>query len=150
MKLGPFTILKSKSIGLGQQLVSELTVLEWKRFFSLKVFYFHKTSGGQDRFHTHAFNAYSLRLWGNYIEEIVDDLRIVPLHRNRERLLFIPANQYHRITLSDGCCTILLTGRWGKEFRELREMGGGWYREVVCGEGRVDLREERTLMLEGK
>ena len=131
-------VWKKKDIKLGEQLVSELTILEWKALFSIKLFHFHKTEGSQDRFHTHAFNAISVLLYGNYTEEIIKDDKIICLPRNRQRFLFIPKNQYHRITKSTDCKTILITGPWGAEFKELRPCGDT-YQEVVCGEHRVDV-----------
>jgi hypothetical protein len=148
---------KKKDIVLGEQKVSELTILEWKKLFSIKLFNFHKTDGDQDRFHTHAFNAVSVLLKGNYIEEIIEDRKIVQLNRSRKRFLFIPANQYHRITKSEGCRTLLITGPWGGEFKELRQIkgtlehpsGANDWQVVVCGEHRVSLRSEGIIQLEG-
>lgn len=132
-------IWKKKRICLGDQDVTEWTLLEWKKLFSLKLFHFHKTSGIQDRFHTHAFKAVSLLLKGNYVEEVVMDGVIHKRNRNTHRLLYIPANQYHRITRSDGCYTLLLTGPWGETFSELRHIGDDQYQEVTCGKHRVDV-----------
>lgn len=148
---------KRKTIDLGDQSVTELTILEWKRFFSIKLFNFHPTNGDQDRFHTHAFNAVSILLSGDYMEEIIDYGQIVPLKRSRKRFLFIPKDSYHRITKSIGCRTLLLTGPWGKEFRELRKItgtlehpyiGNNEWQIVVCGEGRKSLRSEGIIKLE--
>lgn len=137
------TFWKRKSINLGDQNVTELTILEWKRFFSIKMFYFHPTDGKQDRFHTHAFNAVSILLSGDYVEEVIKDALVCELKRSRKRFLFIPANQYHRITKSTGCRTLLITGPWGDEFKELRQVPSdnkyftGWT-EHVCGPQRKD------------
>lgn len=127
---------KRKDIALGEQSVSELTILEWKRFFSIKLFHFHKTEGSQDRFHTHAFNALSILLHGDYTEEIIEDTSIVQLMRSRTRFLFIPKDQFHRITRSTGCRTLLITGPWGSEFRELTHITGSICRETTRGAGR--------------
>ncbi|AEO14574.1 hypothetical protein MT_57028 [Pseudomonas phage phiPto-bp6g] len=150
-------IWKRKKINLGDQCVTELTILEWKKLFSIKLFNFHKTDGKQDRFHTHAFNAVSILLSGDYVEEVVDDTNtIVPLKRSRKRFLFIPANQYHRITKSDGCRTLLITGPWGDKFKELRLLFNAYpiktsvWEEWVCGEHRVDLHKGERLMLYGE
>lgn len=138
------TFWKRKSINLGEQNVTELTVLEWKRFFSIKLFHFHPTEGKQDRFHTHAFNAVSILLSGDYVEELVTEKRqIVALKRSRKRFLFIPANQYHRITKSNGCRTLLITGPWGDEFKEMRvtvTQGVKSVEEWLCGPQRKDIR----------
>lgn len=131
---------KKKKISLGGQDVSELTILEWKRLFSIKLFHFHKTTGSQDRFHTHAFKAVSFLLHGDYTEEIIEKNTIMPLLRSRKRILYIPADQFHRITRSTGCHTLLITGPWGEEFSELRKTEQGTYQEVVCGAGRKDIK----------
>lgn len=135
----PIIFWKKKAIQLGEQNVSEITVLEWKKFFSIKLFHFHKTAGKQDRFHTHSFNAVSFLLTGNYIEEIIKDGEVVALNRNRNKIIYIPKNEYHRITKSDGCRTILITGPWAKYWKELRELGNSRYQEVTQGAGRVDI-----------
>lgn len=147
MKIGGVTFLKKKMIQLGDQAVTEFTILEWKKLFSIKLFHFHKTCGSQDRFHTHAFNAVSFRIHGNYVEEIVKDGQVIKFDRNRSRFIYIPKDEYHRITRSDGCRTILITGPWGPEFKELRSLGHSRYQEVVCGEGRVDVRRGDVVTL---
>lgn len=154
------TFWKRKTINLGEQSVTELTILEWKRFFSIKLFNFHKTDGKQDRFHTHAFDAVSILLSGDYVEEVVDELdNIVPLQRSRKRFLFIPANQYHRITKSEGCRTLLITGPWGDTFKELRLLHASrnaYQQEQMslwqiwnCGKHRVDLSKGTRKLLKG-
>jgi hypothetical protein len=125
--------------------------LEWKRFFSIKLFHFHKTDGDQDRFHTHAFNAVSILLSGDYVEEVIEWRQIKQLKRSRKRFLFIPANQYHRITKSNGCRTLLITGPWGNEFKELRAIkhqGEVFWEQYTCGAQRKDLRKGNTIKLE--
>lgn len=139
---------KKKTINNGEQFVTELTVLEWKELFSIKLFNFHKTNGKQDRFHTHSFNAVSLLLTGNYIEEVVENFKVLAKPRNRSKLLYIPKGEYHRITKSDGCRTLLITGPWEPEWVELRELGNSHYQEVFCGAGRTDLRTGNTIKLE--
>lgn len=150
-------IWKRKKINLGDQCVTELTILEWKKLFSIKLFHFHKTDGKQDRFHTHAFNAVSILLSGDYVEEVIDDTNtIVPLKRSRKRFLFIPANQYHRITKSDGCRTLLITGPWGNTFKELRMMYNDPFNKMSlwqiwnCGKHRVDLNKGSRRLLKGE
>lgn len=139
---------KKKAIQLGEQNVSEITVLEWKKLFSIKLFHFHRTLGKQDRFHTHSFGAVSFLLSGNYIEEIIQDGKVVALNRNRSRIIYIPKNEYHRITRSGGCRTILITGPWDKYWKELRELGNSRYQEVTQGAGRVDISFGPIVTLE--
>lgn len=140
--------MKRKRIDLGDQSVTELTILEWKKLFSIKLFHFHKTEGSQDRFHTHAFGAVSILLHGDYTEEVVDEHNnILQLPRSRRRLLYIPKDSFHRITKSTGCRTLLITGPWGAEFKELRDMGCDIYEEVTCGNKRVDISAGGYRML---
>lgn len=141
---------KKKSINNGLQNVTEITVLEWKRLFSIKLFHFHKSEGCQDRFHTHSFNSISLLLTGNYVEEILNDRRVVKLNRNRNRIIYIPSDEYHRITRSDGCRTILITGPWKPYWDELRELGSSRYQHVICGAGRTDVKYGPVVMLDDK
>lgn len=146
------TFWKRKTINLGDQKVTELTVLEWKRFFSIKLFNFHPTDGKQDRFHTHAFNALSILLSGDYVEEVIELRQVVSLKRSRKRFLFIPANQYHRITKSNGCRTLLITGPWGDEFKEMRvhkTQGITYVEEWLCGPQRKDIRMISRLEMTG-
>lgn len=147
------TFWKRKSINLGEQNVTELTILEWKRFFSIKLFHFHPTDGKQDRFHTHAFNAVSILLSGDYVEEVIEWRQILSLKRSRKRFLFIPANQYHRITKSNGCRTLLITGPWGDKFKELRVIntdGKKMVEEWLCGPQRKDIRMISRVELLGE
>jgi hypothetical protein len=150
VKFFGIVFLKRKTIALGEQSVSEYTLLEYKKWFSLKLFNFHKTSGLQDRFHTHAFGAVSIRLFGNYVEELLIDNKIVQRHRNHKRFLFIPMDTYHRITRSEGCWTVLITGPWGENFKELRDCGDLLFQEVTCGPGRVDVSYGPVIQLTEK
>lgn len=150
-------IWKRKVINLGEQSVTELTILEWKRLFSIKLFNFHKTDGKQDRFHTHAFNAVSILLSGDYTEEVIHGIAIKKAERSRKRFLFIPKGVYHRITKSKGCRTLLITGPWGDEFKELRFIrdsdhceGRSLWQEWYCGSQRKDLREVGIKVLKGE
>jgi hypothetical protein len=136
---------KKKDINVGDQPVTEITILEWKKLFSIKLFHFHKSEGDQDRFHTHSFNSISILLKGNYVEEIIRQGCIHKLNRNRCRVLYIPEHEYHRITKSDGCRTLLITGPWSKYWNELRDVGNDQYQHVMCGSGRVDIITNREL-----
>lgn len=147
MGFNRLTFFKKKQINNGQQNVTELTILEWKKLFSIKLFHFHKSTGCQDRFHTHSFNSISFLIKGNYVEEILRGDTVVPYNRNRSRFIYIPSNEYHRITRSDGCRTLLITGPWEPEWKELRELGDSRYQEVSCGLGRVDIRSGGVVTL---
>ena len=43
---------------------------------------------------------------------------IMKFPRNLDRWIFIPKNTYHRITKSEGCLTLLLSGKWDETWNE--------------------------------
>lgn len=112
-------LLKWKTLTLGTQTVSEITLLEWKPLFSLKFFYFYP-GDYQEIYHTHSFSSYSFRLFGNYMEAFIDPIsgRTWEEPRNRSRLIFIPRDRFHQITKSNGCATLMLTGPWSHSYQE--------------------------------
>ena len=59
-----FSLLRYNKFEFGNQFVSQFVIFECKWLFSIILFYFHKSDGAQDRFHTHAFNAISFKLFG--------------------------------------------------------------------------------------
>ena len=121
MKTKYFSIFDYNKFEFGEQIVSQFIIFECKYLFSIIFFYFHKSNGCQDRFHTHAFNAISIRIFGDYIEEfLLDESEYIidSAKRSRKRFLYIPRDSYHRITRSDGCLTLLLSSRWNKTWKE--------------------------------
>lgn len=115
------SFLKYNLFEFGEQKVSQFVVFECKYLFSIIFFYFHKSNSFQDRFHTHAFNAISILLFGNYVEELLlekENFKIIKKPRNRNIFLYIPKDSFHRITKSNGCLTLLLSGPWKKEWKE--------------------------------
>jgi hypothetical protein len=114
------SILKYNKFTFGEQVVSQFVIFEWKYLFSIIVFYFHKSDGCQDRFHTHAFNAISIKLFGTYEEQIMDSELTGEFHIEKRTsvIKYFPRDSYHRISKSDGCCTILFSGRWKKTWKE--------------------------------
>lgn len=136
------TVLKSKSILLGTLKVDELTILEWKPLFSLKTFYFNP-GDAQEIFHTHSFAAYSLLLYGNYMERFYDLETKATWEepRNRSRIIYIPRDRFHQITKCEGCRTIMLTGPWGDSYIEYKH--GKIQKDdelIVSTHGRKELR----------
>ena len=123
MKTKYFSLLSLNFFCFGKQIVTQFIVFECKYLFSIIFFYFHKTNGVQDRFHTHAFNALSIRIFGDYTEEFLDEntLEITSAQRKRKRFLYIPRNSFHRITKSTGCLTLLISGRWKKTWKEYKD-----------------------------
>lgn len=111
--------LKKSIFEFGEQKVTQFILFENKNWFSVILFYFHKCPNKvQDRFHTHAFNALSVLLWGDYEEEFLNK----PTEkRSRKRFLFIPRDSFHRITRSNGCCTLLFSGKWNPTWIEFKD-----------------------------
>jgi len=118
MKSKYFSLFSLNKFEFGEQHVTQFILFECKYLFSIIFFYFHKSNKCQDRFHTHAFNAISILLFGNYVEEFLKDGIITNSNRNRSRILFIPRDKFHRITKSNGCLTMLISGRWKPTWME--------------------------------
>jgi hypothetical protein len=63
MKTKWFSLFKLNKFYFGNQVVTQFVFFECKYLFSIIFFYFHKTNGTQDRYHTHAFDALSIKLY---------------------------------------------------------------------------------------
>jgi len=126
MKNRIFSLLKYNRFEFGDQVVSQFVVFEWKCLFSIIIFYFHKSEGSQDRFHTHAFNAISFKIFGEYTEYILLSERQgdYVTERRTQFFKYFPRNSYHKIGNSNGCMTLLLSGRWKREWKEYIEGRG--------------------------
>jgi hypothetical protein len=120
MKTKEFSILQYNKFTFGEQIVSQFVLFEWKRLGSIIFFYFHKSNGAQDRFHTHAFNALSFKIFGQYDEHVLlsEDTGKYRVDKRTQFFKYFPRNSYHRIANSTGCLTILFSGRWHKNWRE--------------------------------
>lgn len=120
MKTDFLSILKYNRFKFGRQEVSQFVIFECKWLFSIIIFYFHKCDDSQDRFHTHAFNAWSFKLFGEYDEHILDNELTGDHHieRRTQFIKYFPCDSYHRIANSNGCCTVLFSGPWKKEWKE--------------------------------
>lgn len=132
-------IMRPKLIPLGSLYTQELTILEYKPLFSLKLFYFQPGTA-QEVYHTHSFTAYSLLLYGNYWERFIDPHTGLQheLPRNRSRVIRIARNRFHQITKSQGCLTLMLTGPWGDTYKEYYEKE---HRIVISTHGRKKVNE---------
>ena len=127
MKTVIFSLFKYNKFTFGDQVVSQFVVFEHKRLFSIIFFYFHKSEKTQDRFHTHAFNAWSFKLFGEYSEYI---LHLDPLDIYKERgihteikrrtkvIEYFPRESFHKIGNSNGCMTLLISGPWKDGWKE--------------------------------
>jgi hypothetical protein len=120
IKTTSVSFLKYNKFTFGEQVVSQFVVFEIKWLCSIIIFYFHKSASSQDRFHTHAFNAISVKLFGEYDEHILDDESNGKFHieRRTQVVKYFPRDSYHRIANSNGCLTMLFSGRWKKEWKE--------------------------------
>jgi len=115
-----FSLLRLNRFTFGDQIVTQFVVFECKWLFSIILFYFHPCDSSQDRFHTHAFNAISFKIFGQYSEYILEseetgDYRV---ERRTQVVKYFPTDSYHKIGNSNGCLTILLSGRWEKTWKE--------------------------------
>ena len=119
MKTVIFSLFKYNKFTFGNQVVSQFVVFEHKRLFSIIFFYFHKSEESQDRFHTHAFNAWSFNLFGQYSEYILDEkTKWVEIKRRRNVIEYFPRESFHKIGNSNGCMTLLLSGPWKDGWKE--------------------------------
>jgi hypothetical protein len=120
MKTRAWSFLRYNKFTFGDQVVSQFVVFECKYIFSLIIFYFHKSDSSQDRFHTHAFNALSVKLFGEYTEYLLMDEKTGEFTTKRRTNIFqfFPRDSYHKIGNSNGCMTILFSGRWKRYWKE--------------------------------
>ena len=118
-----FSFLKYNKFIFGNQVVSQFVIFECKWLFSIIFFYFHKSDSSQDRYHTHAFNALSFKLWGEYTEYLLlNELSGAFKVRRRTNIFqFFPRDSYHKIGNSNGCCTLLLSGPWCNKWKEYND-----------------------------
>ena len=114
------SLLKYNKFIFGEQIVSQFVLFEYKKLFSIIFFYFHKSNGTQDRFHTHAFNALSIKLFGKYTEYVlIDEITGEYIKKERNKIFkYFKKDSYHKIGNSTGCFTILLSGKWDNSWKE--------------------------------
>jgi len=110
-----------KKINLGTLNTQELTLFEWKPLCSIKLFYFNPGIS-QEIYHNHSFSAISFLLYGNYMERFIDPKtkKSWEKPRNRSRIITIPRSQFHQITKSEGCLTLMITGPWTDTYQEYK------------------------------
>lgn len=112
-------ILKFKKIKLGEFIANQFTIIEIKNLFSFIVYYF-KGDGWQDRYHSHAFNAIAINLFGNIQEEILDNNKTKIEIRN-EWIKYYSKERYHKLGKSKGCLMIVICGPWEKYWYEIKD-----------------------------
>ena len=120
MKGNVISFLAYNKFTFGDQIVSQFVLFECKWLFSIIFFYFHKSDGVQDRFHTHAFNAFSIKLFGRYDEYILLDEKTgeYEIKPRVNVFQYFPRDSYHKIGKSTGCMTVLFSGPWRKTWKE--------------------------------
>jgi hypothetical protein len=123
-----FSLFHYNKFIFGQQVVSQFVLFECKYLFSIICFYFHKSNGEQDRFHTHAFNAISFKIFGTYNEYVLDDEITGNYHieKRTDIIKYFPRDRYHKIGNSSGCLTLLLSGPWINSWKE-----------YICGTNKI-------------
>jgi len=125
MKTKLFSLFKYNKFEFGNQIVSQFIIFECKYLFSIILFYFHKSDKEQDRYHTHAFNAHSFKIFGKYTEYVLyDEKTLENKSYIRESVYkYFPKDCYHKIGNSTGCLTILFSGKWDKTWKECNDKG---------------------------
>jgi hypothetical protein len=112
--------LKYNRFAFGDQIVSQFVIFECKKLFSILIFYFHKSNSSQDRFHTHAFNAFSAKIFGEYTEYLLENQITGEFSTRRRKSMFqyFPRDSFHKIGNSNGCMTVLFSGPWKRYWKE--------------------------------
>lgn len=125
MKGKYISIFRYNRFTFGNRIISQFVVFECKYLFSIIFFYFHKSEEIQDRFHTHAFNAISIKIFGSYDEHVLNDEKTgeFSIRKRTEVVKYFPRDSYHRIGKGNGCCTLLLSGPWKKTWKERTDDG---------------------------
>lgn len=120
VKTSIFSLFHYNKFTFGSQNVSQFVIFECKYLFSIIFLYFHKSNGEQDRYHTHAFDSLSIKIFGMYDEYILEDETTGKYKiKNRTNVIeYFPRNRYHKIGKSTGCLTMLFTGPWNDRWKE--------------------------------
>ena len=125
-------ICSYKPIIFGDLVAKQFVLFEHKRLFGILFFYFK--GGYQDRFHTHAFNAVSFKIFGTYTEGVLDKYFKI-CYINRDKIFkYFPRDCYHSINNSTGCLTLLIQGPWRKtwkEYKDGKENTLTWHRKEI-------------------
>jgi hypothetical protein len=103
---------KKKRVELGDGFIIQYTIFENKSLGGIWVYNWKTIL--QNRFHTHAFSAYAFLLSGGYIEEVIEDGKILTKYvSNWMRPRYLPENYCHRILRAEpNTWTIVFFGKW--------------------------------------
>lgn len=133
MRLGKFGKLfhyDTTSLGVGN--IKRFTIIEIKYLFGIIVNIFNTEN--QDRFHSHAFHAFSFMIKGYYYEHVIIGTECVT--KKIEKSRFIPRNYIHKITKSTkNAMSITFEGPWESTWNEYFDNGRvktyTWGRKVL-------------------
>ena len=157
MKNSWLSLLKLNKFNFGERLVYQFVIFECKFLFSIHIFYFTKSISKQDRYHTHAFDSISIKLFGSYQEYIlVNDVTGEYRKEQRNKIFrWFPRDKYHSLGLDQntgkdyfhcigeskkGCLTLLFTGPWKTMWREWEDGVVKWYKWGRKGETEVVIK----------
>jgi len=135
MKNSWLSLLKLDKFNFGERLVYQFVIFECKFLFSIYVFYFPKSAFKQDRYHTHAFDSISIKLFGSYQEYVLINDSTGEYKKEERNKIFkwFPRDKYYSLDLNEntkkdyfhcigestkGCMTILFAGPWSNIWRE--------------------------------
>jgi hypothetical protein len=133
MRLGKFGKLfhyDKTSLGIGN--IKRFTIFEFKFLGGIIINIFNTVD--QDRFHSHAFHAFSLMIRGYYYEDVMIDKKIISKKIVRSRI--IPRNYIHKIkNSSKNAISITFEGPWKYTWSEYFDSGRvrvySWGRKVI-------------------
>lgn len=117
MRLGKFgKLLHVDNTSLGVGNIKRFTIIEVKHLFGIIVNIFNTEN--QDRFHSHAFHAFSWMIRGHYYEEVIlPDSKVIV--KKIEKSRFIPRNYIHKITSSSkNAMSVTFEGPWESTWNE--------------------------------
>ena len=106
-------ILRKRKDGGKTSPVDAYFLCEFKNLFSVALLKFNK--GGREEYHTHAFDAYTIFLKGNLVEEDVDGSEHI---YRRGKLKFTPKSKNHRVSAKEDSWCFTLRGPWVDSWTE--------------------------------
>lgn len=123
MKSSWLSILALNRFNFGDRIIYQFVLFECKFLFSIIFFWFLPSVKRQDRFHTHAFNAISIKLFGEYSEyQLEETTGKIERKERTEIIKYFPRNCYHCIGESrKGCLTLLISGPWKSIWKEWKD-----------------------------
>lgn len=148
MRLGKFGKIchwDNTSLGVGN--IRRFTIIEIKHLFGIIVNVFNTSN--QDRFHSHAFHAFSWMVRGSYYEDVILENGDV-ITKKIQRSRFIPKNYIHKITKSTpNAISVTFEGPWGSTWNEYFDNGRiktyTWGRRVLFDSKRTKITSRRPM-----